>query len=467
MRHLSWRFFALTGVIAILSMVGMKPVAEANRVSGQQAIRFLNEQRVSHGLPGVEFSPELSRGCAAHDRYMAINGFGHGEKPGKKGYTPEGAGEGPYGGAEVLAWSGYGPGGQNPWENAPIHLYLMLDPLVTSAGYYEGRYACARMRSDYSREGAAKLYSYPGPGSTGVRSRQSASELPYIPQQLVGIPENKTTGPNILLFSEGAGRDLKATRFSISGPSGPVKSRLVVESTKNRIGSGFWFAGGGVLIPVDPLEPRAKYEVKINWINDDSEQFLQDFSFITRGLPPFARVSPRFQGGARFVSSSPGVVKVTAQRRHDGEVRTYTRQGAGLIRDKLQGGYWRYCWDQEAIGKYSGDKGCGAWRRYARNSGFNVTRASAGRFRIDAGAALGQPIQIEIRRLVRRCYTHPYLGRQCYKTWKFSRRFERRALDGIVPRVRLKRGTSVSFRLDRFDKEDVPFSSKMERFLRR
>jgi hypothetical protein len=454
----------------IIVMIGGTETAWADRITNRQAIAFLNEQRVSSGLPSVQFSPKLSQGCAAHDRYMTLNGFGHGEIPGRPGYSPEGAGEGEYGGSEVLHWGGYGygPDGVNPFENAPIHLYLMLEPTVSSVGYHAGNFVCARMRGGGPGGGTGpQFYSYPGPGATGVWHSQQAAESPYIPQQLVGIPEDKKTGPNILLFSTGAGRNLKATSFSLTGPDGAVPAKLVVESTSNKIGNGRWFSGGGVLIPVNPLRPRSNYEVTIDWVNDSRKTFKQSFGFTTEGLDAYPKVTPFKNSGARFESSSKGPALITVERRHDGSKRTYALQGPGVIRDsKLPAGYWRYCWEQKAEGRYDESRGCGSWRRYAADSGFRVTRGRGGRFRIDPGASEGRPVKVVIEKKRRRCWINPYTGRDCGMVWIRTKRLTIFASDGLVPKLRMKRRTRVSFSLDKFDREGIPYGYKFLSFRR-
>lgn len=286
----------MTALAVTALLVAGAPAATAAVTSGQ-AVAFLNAQRAANGIPGdLANDPNLEVGCQQHNRYMEANGsLDHGESPSNPYYTPEGAGEGPweYRG-EVLHYEGYDGGGQNPWEWAPIHLYLMLDPERTTAGYDSAGYTCMRMGGSRAVdfEETPRFFSYPGPGTQGIYPEEIAFEAPYVPQQLVGIPEGVPTGPNILLFSLGTA-GLDAESFSITGPSGQVPARMVDEDTENEVGSGHWFRGGGVLIPEQPLAAHTAYEVSVLWRNlaygefegegglGSAEFFTQQFTFTT------------------------------------------------------------------------------------------------------------------------------------------------------------------------------------------
>lgn len=295
--RLFWLAGAAALALAASSTLGAPPAAAG--VSSEQAVAFLNQQRASNGIPEVVADPNLALGCQQHNRYMHANEFGHGENPDNPNYTPEGAGQGPYGGSEVLAWGdGFPASGENPWEWAPIHLYLLLDPEATRAGYDANfGFACMRDSGQFSEEQSStpQFFSYPGPGSVGIYPDEHAAEWPYTPQMLAGIPENNITGTNILLFSLGT-QGLQATGFSLSGPAGPVPARIVDETTKNEVGSGSWFRHGGVIVPLQPLTEHTAYTVSVDWRNrayqplreEDPEaplaqvpSFHQEFSFTT------------------------------------------------------------------------------------------------------------------------------------------------------------------------------------------
>ncbi len=238
--------------------------APAAAISGDAAIAHLNAQRTANGIPGdVVHAPGLSDGCDKHNNYMALNRqFGHGEQPGKPGYTPEGAGTAPgsFGFSEVLsgakAWDN---GWVNPWANAPLHLMSMFNPAITGAGYADSHgYTCMRLGGLRVAPGT---YSLPGDGATGVASIQDATgERPYSPAQAAGL--SGATGYNILLWRGGASYDIALA--TVTGPRGPVEVRPVDSRTRTPDGSR-WGSSGAVLVPARPLDAEATYAVDVTF----------------------------------------------------------------------------------------------------------------------------------------------------------------------------------------------------------
>ncbi len=290
----------ILGLASALALGLSAGVPGAVAVSSEQAVAFLNQQRAANGIPGdLVNRPDWADGCAKHNFYSHMTGdWGHTEDSSSPYSTPEGRDAA--GAAVISMGSGYSAAGKNPWEWAPIHLYIMLKPELTAAAY-DGSYgfACMRMYGADPRPDppTPQFYSYPGPGSQGVYPDEYAAEWPYTPQQLVGIPEYEVTGTNILLFSLGT-RGLDAESFSLRGPEGAVPARMVDQNTSNEVGSGGWFAGGGVIVPEQPLAEHTTYAVSVRWRNlayggdfgeepdplSQTEFYDQDFSFTTGAM---------------------------------------------------------------------------------------------------------------------------------------------------------------------------------------
>lgn len=293
-------------VVAIGAVTSGTPTASAT-VPSTQSVAYLNAQRAANGIPGdLTNNPNLELGCQQHNRYMQANGeLAHGESQLSPYYTPEGAGRDQWQyQAEVLHYEGYEGLGENPWEWAPIHLYLMLDPERTSAGYDSAKYTCMRMggNRESGLEEAPRFFSYPGPGTHGIYPEETAYESPYVPQQIVGIPAGETTGTNIMLFSLGTD-GVDAVSYELTGPGGRVPARMVDADTANEVGSGSWFRGGGVLIPDKPLAEDTSYGVKVVWnltsaeyepegAPEQTEFFTQEFTFTT-GKKRVEKVPPQ------------------------------------------------------------------------------------------------------------------------------------------------------------------------------
>ena len=121
-------------------------VSAASPMTWLERINFL---RSGAGLAPIRDDSRLSAAAAAHARYLLLN-FGddirasrpmgpdaYDEKPGKSGYSPEGA--------KVsrnlqLSWgcSSYDSGNQiDRWIEGPFHRLAMLDPYLSEAGYGE------------------------------------------------------------------------------------------------------------------------------------------------------------------------------------------------------------------------------------------------------------------------------------------------------------------------------------------
>src|SRR3954451_7961959 len=177
--------------LAILasSLVAAPP---ASATTSQEAVDFLNQQRAANQIPAnVTLDDYRTTGCRNHNQYMEQNGLGHGEDPGKPGYTAEGADYSNSG--EVLAEGGVQWSATvNPWDFAPLHQSLMFDPQVNSAGYDEaGGFACMRFGFDFASSPTPQLYAYTADsGRTDVPPKIVVNgEGPYAPQEAVGIPQ--------------------------------------------------------------------------------------------------------------------------------------------------------------------------------------------------------------------------------------------------------------------------------------
>jgi hypothetical protein len=263
---------ALLFVALALGAATLPPAAGA--VAPGEALRLLNLQRAVNGIPPVAPAAGLGDGCAKHVAYIGLNGgvVASGEDPAKPGFTPEGDRQTlESSGVELLSGAPSWSEASSPWTLRPAHLFRMFDPDVAEAGYGDSAaVACLRLRGGRPAATAPELFSVPGPGRTGVPVSEINSESPYTPQQVAGIPAGQPTGPNILLFTRGlrGGLPLTSPAFSLVGPHGPVEVRLVAEATANPVGTGSWFYGGGVLIPVAPLAPFAPYVARVSWHRD-------------------------------------------------------------------------------------------------------------------------------------------------------------------------------------------------------
>ncbi len=342
------------GAVLALSLLLLLVAGRASASAARTAdiLPLYNGDRIANGLPPAPMAnPQMEFGCANHLHYMALNGMVHGEDPSKPGYTPEGNYQNGAAGGEALAATPGWSASYEPWQTAPIHLYILFDPSVFQVGYADGDgYVCMRVRgndalnSETQPPSSPTFYAWTGDsGRENVPYAEHAAEYPYTPQQLVGIPATQTTGPNILLFSAGdQGVPISA---AMTGPDGPVQVALVNRQTRNSVGDGGWFLGGGVLIPIKPLRPLSTYNVTVNW--DDGGARQQTFSFTTShpikanmlSLRPHSDLRGRTYFAVR--SSAPGaILTLTGPRKQT--VRPAVRHGRTAWLS-LRHGLWQAC----------------------------------------------------------------------------------------------------------------------------
>lgn len=227
-----------------------------------EAVDALSRQRQMNGIPPVRLSDQLTDGCVAHNAYMKLNGFGHGEVQGRRGWTPQGAMAAPGSqSAEVLTTGSGGWDGRwaNPWGDAPLHLAGMFHPEYGLGGFaHTDGFMCMRL----GRAGvpAARVYTLPGPGVTGVPTEIDASnELPYSPGDVVGV-DDRAMGFNILVWRVGRSADFRTV--TVRTAQGPVEVRSIDRSTRVPDG-GTWNWMANIIVPVRPLAPDTTHTVDI------------------------------------------------------------------------------------------------------------------------------------------------------------------------------------------------------------
>jgi hypothetical protein len=211
----------------------------------------------------VKENPNWSAKCARHIAYMGSTGIlAHSEDPASPAYSAAGnwAGEN-----SVLAEGTSWVDG-NPFANAPLHLIQLMSPELRQVGIEASSgFVCVTTWPGYGLAAwnAPTVFSVPGDGARGVAYSQTASELPFVPGDFVGLPRGAHTGFNIMVYAEGV-RDpwhLRITAATLIGPHGPVAVRTVDRTTAT-VGP-YLPPGSGFLIPVTPLESGTTYKASV------------------------------------------------------------------------------------------------------------------------------------------------------------------------------------------------------------
>lgn len=350
----SWCLFAFVVVVALWH------VPRAQAVSAAQAVANLNAQRAANGIPaGISENPSWSAACALHNKYEQLNGgvLTHGENPDNPGYTDEGNWAG---GNSVLSmgsdWSS-----ANPWESAPIHLNQLLAPRLNDMGVDDTNgYTCATTLAGRARPPPTSdvVYTYPGNNTTGIYSDEVASEGPFTPGELIGIPQGTTTGPYLLVFVDGPTLDVysdaRINQASLAGPDGAVEVKTVDNYTPGLTG---YLPPGGEIIPISPLRVRSPYHAHVAG-TVGSVSFNYDWSFTTGAKRPNGRIDVN-ENYVSFYSQSLAQGTLTATRPATGaSTEPQPIDPDGSVTLDISPGVWRACVHQPMSGDYDPWDGC-------------------------------------------------------------------------------------------------------------
>lgn len=355
------RVARLAGVSGVL--LGLVPAAAA---AGPGAIAALSAQRAANGIPaGLAEDPALSSDCAAHDHYMAINhALTHTEIVSDPGYSTGGA----YAGQNAVLTRGADWSSGNPYEFAPLHLDQLLAPRLAVLGSADAEgFSCTTTFPGWTRPdpAAVTVYTYPGPGAT-IYPSEVARELPWTPGDLVGIPQPKRTGPNILVLADAPGQSPKAnpatlTGATLTGPAGPVEVKTVDGTTTVPSGGptstlGKYISPGGFIIPVSPLVPGTTYRVHVV-VGFAGAQTPHEWSFTTRGRNPQSLLRV---GGTKlsFRSSSAQPIQVTFTRAGGARAPSRRILPSHSTRLRLNPGSWQACGIQAPAAGFAGYSTC-------------------------------------------------------------------------------------------------------------
>jgi hypothetical protein len=360
------------GILSLIVATALPaPVASATAPDAQQAIDRLNAQRAANGLPaGIteDTTAPWSQRCALHDHYMALNGIGHEEKTDKRGYTAEGALAGQ---SAVLAQGSTWDSG-NPYETAPVHLDQLLAPrlLTTGSADREG-YSCTTTFPGWTGPAPAALtvYTYPGNQTTTIYPSETASELPWTPGDLVGIPNGTTTGPYLYVFADAPGQPAIANPVTLTGATltdasgNPVPTKTVDGNTptpqqrpsdpptlKNYI------APSGFIIPLQPLGGRTTYRAHVV-VGFAGVQTPYDWSFTTTGLDPQSSLTANGKTLA-FSSRSSAAIAVALTRANGAHAPSLTIAPSHSAAVVLDPGTWQACGHQDAAAGFNGYDQC-------------------------------------------------------------------------------------------------------------
>jgi hypothetical protein len=246
---------------AALIVLGLAFTPAAHAASAARIIALLNAQRAANGIPaGITETSSWSSACAAHDAYEHVNHvFGHDELEGKPDYTSSGD---EIAQTSVLAEGIYWNGG-DPYDNAPYHLFDLLNPRISTTGASDSNgFGCVEIELGTLRTPPKGIhaYSYPGDHRTDVPASQQAVEQPMTPGQTVGLGK-RATGPNMFVYFDGPwtnGSRAQIDSVTLFSSAGSVPVRWIDNTSSDLLAPT-----GAILVPTSPLRPASTYHVLV------------------------------------------------------------------------------------------------------------------------------------------------------------------------------------------------------------
>lgn len=364
MRHTAALVAGAVAAVAIAAVAA--PGAGAQAGTAQDALARLNLQRAASGIPaGLTEDPTLSSDCAQHDDYMAINHIlTHYEQPSAPGYTTGGA----FAGTHAVLAKGTGWAAGNPYENAPLHLDLLLAPRLSTLGSADAEgYSCTTTYPGWTRPDppALTVYTYPGNGAK-IYPSEVARESPWTPADLAGIPPQTRTGPNLIVLVDAPGQQPSDNPAALSGatltgPTGALTVMTVDGMTPLPNGQPTptlapYISPGGFIIPVRPLLAGMTYHAHV-LVTFAGVTTPHDWSFTTLGADPSSSLTARGATLA-FKSRSPQPIRITFTRAGGQHAPSVTIRPGHSVRVKLVPGSWQACGHEPGTDTLAGYDHC-------------------------------------------------------------------------------------------------------------
>lgn len=324
---------SVLGVVAALVLAAASPARAASRFAdGAAAIAYLNQQRAANGIPPVTDNQILATAwCPNED---------NGPSGGELARDLSGA----------SAWSA----SASPWDSAPLHQFTIYNPEFLEAGDANVSNSACMGLGDIAPQLAAPSFnvylSDTGPATVPITETVSG-EGPLAPQQTVGIPQGRQTGPNILLYARGFpgqqhSQDVNPVTWSLTA-SGQSVTAIKMADTNTFLAFGLpgGFYDGADMIP-PPLQPRTQYQGSVTWQGPDGTMATQVFDFTTGGPLPnhLAIAAIQLDGGRSVLLRVDSLAaNETIVARGDGKVLAPRIAHARALLPHLAPGNWTAC----------------------------------------------------------------------------------------------------------------------------
>jgi hypothetical protein len=256
----------------------LQPDGSAQPLRGARAVSDLSQQRQANGIPRIStnITAYAKRWCPNED---------HGPSAGELARNT----------SSYNQWDTT----MTPWDTAPAHQFSMYNPAFTAAGSSTANgESCLGLGKPSINLASPTFYSFASTnGDTLVPTTEIVrNEIPYAPQQFVGIPQGVVTGPQLLVYALGfpgeqfdtkGATGVKALSWSLKANGRTVHGVRMFNFQKAELtipSSAFSYNDGGVIIP-PKLRPNTVYSASILWEGPTGVKQRQTFEFST-GFSP-------------------------------------------------------------------------------------------------------------------------------------------------------------------------------------
>jgi hypothetical protein len=168
----------------------------------------------------------------------------------------------------------------------------MYDPIWTSAGDVNRNGDACLGIGDAAAEPDSPTFSafVSEAGPHSVPRSERAYELPFAPQQLVGLQNNVKTGPQLILYAHGFPDEspflpvVEPVSWTLKKPNGQrvPDVRMADHDRAAARGYGKYVRNVAFMIPTNPLRRDTSYHAHVKWRAKDGTTAIQALSFHTR-----------------------------------------------------------------------------------------------------------------------------------------------------------------------------------------
>jgi hypothetical protein len=162
-----------------------------------------------------------------------------------------------------------------------------MNPVATTVWYGATQGAVCLGTTGDQTFASPTFFSVPGPGASSVPIAESAGELPFSPEQAVGL-EGMEVAPAIPLWDEGTDAKVIGATVSAAGGAAVPTSLVTPETPTPPAPANFpsvptfgGYTNASFVLPRTKFKPNTSYTLTATWQNNEAAQSTQTVQFTT------------------------------------------------------------------------------------------------------------------------------------------------------------------------------------------